>query len=70
TRGLFIRDDDLTTSGSALLTELGPRLTGTKVTVVGHSVAQPGSPTHGGTRTALTRARVASQHLPPQATSP
>jgi type VI secretion system protein ImpK len=63
TRGLFIRDDDLTTSGSALLTELGPRLTGTKVTVVGHSVAQPGSPTHGGTRTALTRARVASQHL-------
>jgi hypothetical protein len=62
-RGLFIRDDELTTSGSALLTELGPRLTGAKVTVVGHSVAQPGTPAHGGTRTALARARVASQHL-------
>jgi hypothetical protein len=62
-RGLFIRDEELTTSGSALLTELGPRLRGAKVTIVGHSVAQPGAPAHGGTRTALARARVVSQHL-------
>lgn len=61
--GLFSSGTDLTPQADALLTRLAPKLAHTKVTVIGHSVVQPGDNPTGGTRTALARARLASQHL-------
>jgi type VI secretion system protein ImpK len=62
-QGLFTRSTELAPGADALLARLAPKLTGTKVTVIGHSVLQPGDQSTGGTRTALARARLASQHL-------
>ena len=63
TQGLFTTGTALTPQADTLLTRLAPKLTHTKVTVIGHSVVQPGDNPTGGTRTALARARQASQHL-------
>jgi type VI secretion system protein ImpK len=62
-QGLFTTGTDLAPQADGLLARLAPKLTHTKVTVIGHSVVQPGDNPTGGTRTALARARLASQHL-------
>ena len=63
--GLFPNDVEISSSGAALLAEVGRRLAGLDVqtTVVGHSVALPGGPASGGSAIALERAEVAAQHL-------
>lgn len=62
-QGLFARGTELTPAADTVLARLAPKLAGSKITVVGHSVLQPGANPTGGTRTALARARVVSQHL-------
>jgi type VI secretion system protein ImpK len=62
-QGLFDRNTEFSTGAQAVLTRLAPKLADTKITVIGHSVLQPGDEPTGGTRTALARARLASQHL-------
>ena len=62
-RGLFSAGTELTPQADAVLARLAPKLAHAKVTVIGHSVVEPGGRPTGGTRTALARARLASQHL-------
>ncbi|HEY3556306.1 MAG TPA: hypothetical protein VGL05_02515 [Kribbella sp.] len=63
--GVFTAGTDLSPSGVAALKALGKRLPGLKasVTVTGYSVVVPGGSSSGGSRTALLRARVATQEL-------
>lgn len=62
---VFTDGTDLSPTGQTALTDLGKRLRGLKATatVTGYSVVVPGSPSSGGSRTALLRARVATQQL-------
>lgn len=62
-QGLFARNTELTPAADTVLARLAPKLAASKITVVGHSVLQPGANPTGGTRTALARARLVSQHL-------
>ncbi len=64
-RGVFSRSTEITQEGTALLTEVGRRLSAMDVrtTVVGHVVAVPGGRTTGGSVVALARAQVAAGHL-------
>lgn len=63
--GVFSRGGELTPAGRDALVVLGKRLTGldAAITVTGHSVVVPGSSSSGGSRTALLRARTATQQL-------
>lgn len=63
--GVFAAGTDLSPSGVAALSALGKRLPGLKasITVTGYSVVVPGGSSSGGSRTALLRARVATQEL-------
>ncbi|MFG1906118.1 hypothetical protein [Kribbella sp. NPDC048928] len=63
--GVFTAGTDLSPSGQAALDALGKRLPGMKasITVTGFSVVVPGGSSSGGSRTALLRARVATQQL-------
>jgi type VI secretion system protein ImpK len=65
TEGVFAAGTDLSPAGRAALEALGRRLPGLKasVTVTGYSVVVPGGTSSGGSRTALLRARVATQEL-------
>jgi hypothetical protein len=65
TEGVFAAGTDLSTSGERALDVLGRRLPGLKatITVTGYSVVVPGGTNSGGSRTALLRARVATQQL-------
>ncbi|TDW95468.1 type VI secretion system protein ImpK [Kribbella pratensis] len=65
TEGVFEAGTDLSTSGERALDVLGKRLPGLKarITVTGYSVVVPGGTNSGGSRTALLRARVATQQL-------
>ncbi|WP_166658924.1 hypothetical protein [Kribbella sp. VKM Ac-2571] len=65
TEGVFAAGTDLSTSGARALDVLGKRLPGLKatITVTGYSVVVPGGTNSGGSRTALLRARVATQQL-------
>ncbi|WP_327640564.1 hypothetical protein OHB24_19910 [Kribbella sp. NBC_00482] len=65
TEGVFAAGTDLSTSGERALDVLGQRLPGLKatITVTGYSVVVPGGTNSGGSRTALLRARVATQQL-------
>lgn len=65
TEGVFAAGTDLNTSGERALDVLGQRLPGLKatITVTGYSVVVPGGTNSGGSRTALLRARVATQQL-------
>ncbi|TDC31734.1 hypothetical protein, partial [Kribbella albertanoniae] len=63
-RGLFSSGTTFATGSAELLTQLAPKLKQVPgITVVGQSVAIPGSEATGGSSTALARARVAAQHL-------
>ncbi len=63
-RGLFSSGTTLANGSAELLTQLAPKLKQVPgITVVGQSVAVPGSEATGGSSTALARARVAAQHL-------
>lgn len=63
--GMFTAGTDLSPAGQAALDALGKRLPGMKasITVTGFSVVVPGGSSSGGSRTALLRARVATQQL-------
>jgi type VI secretion system protein ImpK len=63
--GVFTAGTDLSPAGQAALDALGKRLPGMKasITVTGFSVVVPGGSSSGGSRTALLRARVATQQL-------
>lgn len=63
--GVFAAGTDLSTSGEQALDVLGKRLPGLQatITVTGYSVVVPGGTNSGGSRTALLRARVATQQL-------
>jgi hypothetical protein len=65
TEGVFADGTDLNASGEQALDVLGQRLPGLKatITVTGYSVVVPGGTNSGGSRTALLRARVATQEL-------
>jgi type VI secretion system protein ImpK len=65
TDAVFTAGTDLSPAGLSALTALGKRLPGLKatITVTGYSVVVPGGTSSGGSRTALLRARVATQEL-------
>jgi type VI secretion system protein ImpK len=65
TEGVFSAGTDLSATGQLALESLGQRLAGVKatITVTGYSVVVPGGSSSGGSRTALLRARVATQEL-------
>ncbi len=65
TEGVFAAGTDLSAAGERALDVLGKRLPGLKatITVTGYSVVVPGGTNSGGSRTALLRARVATQQL-------
>jgi type VI secretion system protein ImpK len=63
--GVFSAGTTLTPNGREALQALGRRLPGLQasITVTGYSVVVPGGTSSGGSRTALLRARVATQEL-------
>lgn len=65
TEGVFATGTDLSPAGERALAVLGKRLPGLQatITVTGYSVVVPGGTNSGGSRTALLRARVATQEL-------
>ncbi|TCC34752.1 hypothetical protein E0H50_12620 [Kribbella sindirgiensis] len=65
TEGVFATGTDLSPAGERALAALGERLPGLQatITVTGYSVVVPGGTNSGGSRTALLRARVATQEL-------
>lgn len=65
TEGVFATGTDLSPAGDRALAVLGKRLPGLQatITVTGYSVVVPGGTNSGGSRTALLRARVATQEL-------
>lgn len=65
TQGVFATGTELSPAGERALAVLGKRLPGLKatITVTGYSVVVPGGTNSGGSRTALLRARVATQEL-------